>query len=51
MTDEEERVIRRMALQCPVCGGRMPIHHFTYAGERVFICEGCGAELVLKARK
>ena len=48
---QEERVIKRVALQCPVCGGRMPLHHITYAGERVLVCEGCGAELVLKVIK
>ncbi len=49
--EQEERVIKRLSLQCPMCGGRMLIDHFTYAGERVLVCEGCGAELVLKVVK
>ncbi len=50
MTDEEGR-IKLLALQCPVCGGRMPLHHFTYEGERVFICKDCGAELIIRVAK
>jgi uncharacterized protein YbaR (Trm112 family) len=47
----EEQSVVLLSLTCPICGGRMQLHHFTYAGERVLVCRGCGAELVLKARK
>jgi uncharacterized protein YbaR (Trm112 family) len=51
MNNIEDQRIALLSLTCPVCQGRMQLHHFTYAGERVLVCRGCGAELIIKVRK